>query len=95
LAAIIVIAMVSGGSYRIISIKQGLRWGVRGALLPLIGGMITYTYRASNMPGSEALTEKLGTWGVLIIVLLGAGLGIVALGFWQMMENRKTKPVKA
>jgi beta-N-acetylhexosaminidase len=95
LAALIIITIVSGGSFRIISIKHGLRWGVRAALLPLIGGMFTYIYLAINLPGSEAMIYKLGTWGVLLIVLLGAGMGVGVFVLWQIMENRKPKPVKA
>jgi len=92
LATIIVIAIVSGISYWIINSKYGLRWGVRAALLPLVGGLVTYTYIAINMPGSEAMTEKLGTWGVLLVVLLGAGIGVGAVLIWQLLDLRKTKP---
>ena len=49
-------------------------------------------YIAINMPGSEAMTEKLGTWGVLLVVLLGAGIGVGAVVVWQLMDFRKTKP---
>jgi beta-N-acetylhexosaminidase len=92
LAALIVTAIVSGGNYWIINNNRGLRWGVRAALLPLIGGMFTYTYLAINMPGSEDLTQKLGTWGVLLITIIGAAIGVGAVLIWQMMEIRKTKP---
>jgi hypothetical protein len=95
LAALIVIALISGGSYRFISLKYGLRWGVRAALLPLIGGMFTYTYVAINLPGSGRMMGKMGTWGVLLIVILGAAIGFGGLLIWQQLENRKTKPVKA
>ena len=92
LAALIVTTIVSGGNYWIINIKRGLRWGVRGALLPLIGGMFTYIYLAINMPGSDAMTQKLGTWGILLTVLIGAGIGVGAVFIWQMVDIRKTKP---
>ncbi|OGO12066.1 MAG: hypothetical protein A2Y53_09330 [Chloroflexi bacterium RBG_16_47_49] len=92
LAAFLIIAMVSCGNYWIINLKRGLRWGVRAALLPFIGGMFTYTYLAINMPGSESMTQKLGTWGILLIVILGAALGVGAVLIWQMVEYRKTKP---
>jgi hypothetical protein len=54
--------------------------------------MVTYTYMAINMPGSEAMTEKLGTWGVLLVVLLGAGIGVGAVLIWQLLDLRKVKP---
>lgn len=92
LAAIIVTALVSGASYWIINIKRGLRWGVRAALLPMIGGLFSYTYLAINMPGSEAMTQKLGTWGILLTTIIGAGIGVGAVLIWQMVDIRKTKP---
>jgi len=92
LAALILTVIVSGGSYWIINIKYGLRWGVRAALLPLISGMFTYTYLAINMPGSEAMTQILGTWGVLLTTVVGAGIGVGAVLIWQIVDHRKTKP---
>jgi beta-N-acetylhexosaminidase len=92
LAAPIVTAIISAGSYWTINIKYGLRWGVRAALLPLIGGMVTYTYLAINMPGSSTMIKNLGTWGVLLITVIGAGIGVGAVFVWQMVELRKTKP---
>jgi beta-N-acetylhexosaminidase len=92
LAALILTAIVSGSNYWFMNIKRGLRWGVRAALLPFIGGMFTYTYLAINMPGSEAMTQKLGAWGILLTVLIGAGIGVLAILVWQMVDFRKTKP---
>jgi len=91
LAALIVVAMVSGGNYWIINNKRGLRWGVRAALLPLIGGLISYTFLAINMPGSETMIQKLGIWGVLLISIIGAAIGVFAVLIWQMVEDRKIK----
>jgi beta-N-acetylhexosaminidase len=92
LAALIVIGMVSGGNYWFILLKHGLRWAVRAALLPMIGGMFTYIYMAVSLPGSTEMIKKMGTWGVLFMVLLGAAMGIGAVLVWQMMEKRKVKP---
>ena len=92
LAALILTAMISGGSYWIINIRNGLRWAVRAALLPLIGGMITYTYLAVNLPGSRAMTSSWGTWGILVPTIIGALIGVGAVLIWQVMEIRKTKP---
>jgi beta-N-acetylhexosaminidase len=92
LAALIVICLVSGGNYWIINNKRGLRWGVRAALLPFISGLLTYTYLASKMPGSETMIENFGIWGVLFISIIGAAIGVGAVLLWQMMDYRKTKP---
>jgi beta-N-acetylhexosaminidase len=92
LVALIVTGMISGGNYWLANQKNGLRWAVRAALIPLIGGLLTYIYLAINLPGSESMLEKLGTWGVLLMVIIGAGIGAVATWIWQMVELRNIKP---
>ncbi len=91
-AALLIIAVVGGGNYWLMYAKRGLRWGIRAALLPIIGGLFTYTYLAINMPGSEPLTQTMGTWGVVLIALLGASIGVACYFIWQFMEDRKIKP---
>jgi len=92
LAALIVIAIISGANYWLINLKSGLRWGVRAALLSIICGMFTYMYLAINMPGSESIIQQMGTWGVLLIVIIGAGIGAGAIWIWQIMDLRHIKP---
>ncbi len=92
LVALIVTAIVSGGNYWFINQKSGLRWAVRGALIPIIAGMLTYTYLAISLPGSESMLEQMGTWGVILLVIIGAGLGAGAVWLWQMFELRNVRP---
>lgn len=92
LAALIVTAMISAANYWFISVKSGLRWGVRAALLPLIGGMFTYIYLAIDMPGSKPLLNEMGTWGVIFLVIIGAGIGAGAIWIWQRLDLRPIKP---
>jgi len=89
--ALIVTAIVSGGNYWFINQKSGLRWGVRAALIPLIAGLLTYIYLAINMPGSQSMLKQMGTWGIVLIVILGAGIGAGAVWLWQLMELRRVK----
>jgi beta-N-acetylhexosaminidase len=89
LVALIATVIISGTNYWFSNLKNGLRWGVRSGLIPLIGGMVTYTYLAVNLPGSTSMLEHLGTWGVLLIVLIGAAVGVAAVWIWQVMELRK------
>lgn len=93
LLALIVVAAISGGNYWITSQKRGLRWGVRGALIPLIAGLFTYTYLAANLPGSTSLMKQMGTGGVLLIVFLGSIIGAGVVWLWQMMELRAIRSV--
>ena len=91
LAALLLVAMISGGNYWIMNSKRGLRWGVRAALIPFIGGLLAYTYLAIDMPGSETMTQNIGTWGVLIVSTVGAAVGVCVVIIWQMVEHRKIK----
>ena len=92
LAALIVTGLISAANYWLINLKSGLRWGVRAALLPLIGGMFTYIYLAINMPGSQPMLKDMGTWGVILLVIIGALIGAGAIWIWQRLEVRKIKP---
>jgi hypothetical protein len=94
LVALVLALTIGGTNYWVIYQRSGLRWGVRAALLPLIGGMFMYFYLAINMPGSETMLQQLGTWGVVLFVLIGAVLGVAGSWLWQMMELRKIKPPK-
>ena len=91
LVALIVTVIISGGNYWLTNQKNGLRWGVRAALLPLIGGMFTYIYLAINMPGSESMLKQMGTWGVVLFVIIGAIIGAGVVWIWQMMDFRNVK----
>jgi beta-N-acetylhexosaminidase len=92
LVALIVTSIISGANYWLINLKSGLRWGVRATLLPLIGGMFTYIYLAINMPGSESMLQQMGTWGVMLFVIIGAVIGAGIIWIWQMMDLRNIKP---
>jgi beta-N-acetylhexosaminidase len=90
--ALLLATSISGVNYWLINLKSDLRWGVRAALLPLIGGMFMYIYLAINMPGSETMLKQMGIWGVILFVLIGAGLGAGGTWLWKMMEVNKIKP---
>jgi beta-N-acetylhexosaminidase len=94
LVALIVTAIISGANYWLTNLKNGLRWGVRAALLPLISGMFTYIYLAINMPGSESMLKQMGIWGVMLFVIIGAGIGAGAVWIWQIMDFRNIKQHK-
>jgi beta-N-acetylhexosaminidase len=91
LAALIVTALISAANYWLINLKSGLRWGVRAALLPMIGGMFTYIYLAINLPGSKPLLNDMGNWGVILLVIIGAGIGAGTIWIWQRLEPRPIK----
>jgi beta-N-acetylhexosaminidase len=90
--ALFVAVIVSGANYWLTNMRNGLRWGVRAALLPMIGGMFTYVYLAINLPGSGSLLQRMGTWAVLLLVLIGSALGAGAVWVWQRLDLRNVKP---
>lgn len=64
-----------------------MRWGIRSGLLTLIGSLLAYTYLAVRLPGTSLIIKTTGSWGVLVITLLGAGLGW-SVGFgWQKYKK--------
>ena len=89
LVALIATVIISGTNYWFSNLKHGLRWGVRSGLIPLIGGMLTYTYLAVNLPGSTSMLEQLGTWAVLLFVVIGAAVGVAAVWIWQGVDSHK------
>ncbi len=91
LVALIMAFIISGANYWLINLKSGLRWGVRAGLLPLIGGMFIYIYLAINMPGSESMLKQMGTWGVMLFVIIGSAIGAGAAWIWQMREEQNVK----
>jgi uncharacterized membrane protein YwaF len=54
--------------------------------------MFTYIYLAINMPGSESMLQQMGTWGVMLFVIIGAVIGAGIVWIWQMMDLRNIKP---
>jgi beta-N-acetylhexosaminidase len=95
LVALLATVIISGTNYWFSNLKNGLRWGVRSGLIPLIGGMLTYSYLAINLPGSTPMLERTGTWGVLVIVVIGAAAGVTLAWIWQVLDSRRTKTAKS
>ncbi|MBX3002515.1 MAG: hypothetical protein KF828_01075 [Anaerolineales bacterium] len=59
-----------------------LRWGVRWALTTLIGGLLAGCYLALDLPGSQAILEFSGKWGLVLAVLAGCLGGWLAGWAW-------------
>jgi beta-N-acetylhexosaminidase len=89
LLAILLIAAIGAFTYWFSSTIGQVRWGVRGALLTTIGGMLAYTYLALGMPGTQAVVQNTGTMGVLLITIIGAGAGWAAAWGWKGLKETK------
>ncbi len=64
------------------------RWGVRGGLLALIGGLLAYSYMVLNASSTTKLLSQIGSWAVIVPTALGALVGIVAALIWQTQARR-------
>lgn len=87
LMAILIAAGIGVAHYTLARALGQMRWGVRGAFLAWIGGLLAYFYLALNLPGSEALLRRTGLWGVILLALLGAGLGAGITWLWRSLAT--------
>lgn len=89
----IFVALASAIVMAWVGIRQAItRWGLRWALCGVIGGMISYSYLALNLPGTEALLRQAGTPGVGLVTFLGivVGWGIGVL--WRQLGAPARQP---
>jgi hypothetical protein len=63
------------------------RWGIRGGILALIGGLLAYTYLSLGMPGSIELLQNTGSGGVALVTILGSILGGGAAYGWAISSK--------
>jgi beta-N-acetylhexosaminidase len=81
--AFVVTLVIGVSTYWASSMFGQIRWGVRAGFLILIGGLAAYSYIALGMPGSKPLLQDMGTWGVLLVTLIGAAVGAAASWSWR------------
>ncbi len=86
LIAVLIASGIGWASYRLAILAGYVRWGVRAGLLALICGLLTYTYTALHLPGSENLLEGSALRGVMLSSLAGALLGLLLTALWRAME---------
>ncbi len=73
--ALAIIAAVAWGASRTGALIGQVRRGVRWALTAVITGLLTYTYGALSLPGTEWVMETNQHWGLLLLAFSGAILG--------------------
>jgi len=87
LMALFVAAAIAFSVYRLAALIGQVRWGVRSGFLAWIGGLLAYSYLALKMPGSEALLQTSGAWGVILVTLLGCLSGILITWGWRAVQT--------
>lgn len=85
LASLVTIGLAAA-IYFVFTNIGSMRWGIRSALLAVIGGLIGYGYLALSLPGSREFLISSGTWGVLGISVIGTGAGLVIALAWQRYQ---------
>ena len=63
--------------------RINLRWAWRWACSTVAGGWLGYLYLQLGLPGTQAVIEDLGIWGVLIFVVVGGLLGFGIGYLWR------------
>jgi beta-N-acetylhexosaminidase len=71
--------------YKVFSSMGQPVWGLRSALLILIGGLLAYLYLVLQMPGSDLLLSDSFARGIVIGTLVGTGTGLMAALTWRAM----------
>jgi beta-N-acetylhexosaminidase len=80
IVALIGVMMLGGGGYWGVRRRRGdLTYALRASLWCAIGGLMGYMYFTLGLPGSEVLRAAVGSWGALLMVLLG---GVGPLVYW-------------
>jgi beta-N-acetylhexosaminidase len=72
--------------------KGNVRWAVRSALLVCMGGTLAYLILALQSAAENDWLSKTGYWGVLLIVIGGAGFGFGLTWIWQYLDQRGVIP---
>jgi hypothetical protein len=65
---------------------ESTRWGLRWALVTLLGGILAYNYLTLGMFGVESVLEN-GISGMIVFVLFGEFFGWMAGWIWLRRET--------
>ena len=64
-----------------------MRWGIRGAFLAVIGGLLAYLYLALELPGGLSWINTHGFWGIVLVTCIGALLGVGSAWLWRFLNS--------
>jgi beta-N-acetylhexosaminidase len=83
--ALILTCTIGFGTYWAGMAIGQIRWGLRAGFLALIGGLLSYSYLALQLPGTHDLLITGGTWAVVLMVVIGAMIGNAAGWGWRRL----------
>lgn len=85
LIALLITAGIALAAYRLAAVLGQIRWGLRGAFLSLIGGLLAYSYLALRLPGAEDIMQGSVARAVILVTLFGAALGLGITWLWRQV----------
>lgn len=89
LIAFLFASLLAYFAYRLSAALGQVRWGIRTALLILIGALVAYSYLVLGFPGSQQLLEKSISRGVVVTTLIGCAAGFLLSLLWQQLRSQK------
>jgi beta-N-acetylhexosaminidase len=79
-----VVVTAGGGFWLGINAGRGeASWGLRLALVTLIGGLLGYNYYALDLPGTQFVTDVLGRWGAAGAAWSTAAVTLAITAVWM------------
>jgi beta-N-acetylhexosaminidase len=83
-----VVVTAGGGFWLGINARRGeASWGLRLALVTLIGGLLGYNYYALDLPGTGAMTDLLGRWGAAGVSWAAALVTLAVTAVWMQRNH--------
>ena len=87
--SLIIIGMASVGIYFLGRSRISTRWGIRWALLSIIGGLIAYIFITIKQPGQIIWIKEWGLLGFILTDILGVLLGWLCAVLWYKLHDLK------
>jgi hypothetical protein len=92
LFAVLISCGMAFAVYRLAINAGEFQWGVRAALMSIIGGLLAYTYLVLGLPGSKALLNDSIPGSFLLLSAGGAFTGLISALVWRTIARRKRSP---
>ena len=87
--SILIIGLGSGLVYILGLRMHSIRWGIRWAFCAVIGGLTSYIYLVSGLPGGSSWLKLTGTTGLISIVFLFMAFGWAVGILWHSFAGRE------
>jgi beta-N-acetylhexosaminidase len=86
--AILILVAAAAFTFLVVSRVRPFRWVLRWTLCAFLGGLVAYNYAALGLPGSAQWLAEAGFMALVWMMLLGAGVGLLAAFIWEQRARR-------